>query len=93
MVGNIIHRKTDNTIIKKTSNGWQHHTQKNRQYNYKKKTSNGWQHHTQKNRQYNYKKRQAMVGNIIHRKTDNTIIKKDKQWLATSCTEKQTIQL
>ena len=25
-----------------------------------------------------------MVGNIIHRKTDNTIIKKDKQWLATS---------
>ena len=33
MVGNLIHRKTDNTIIKKTNNGWQHHTQKNRQYN------------------------------------------------------------
>ena len=28
-----------------------------------------------------------MVGNIIHRKTDNTIIKKDKQWLATSYTD------
>jgi hypothetical protein len=53
MVGNIIHRKTDNTIIKKTNNGRQHHTQKNRQYNYKK----------------------------------------DKQWLATAYTEKQTIQL
>jgi hypothetical protein len=64
MVGNIIHRKTDNTIIKKTSNGWQQHTQKNRQCNYKKKTNNGWQPNTQK-------------------KTDNTIIKKDKQWLAT----------
>jgi hypothetical protein len=37
MVGNLIHRKTDNTIIKKTNNGWQHHTQKNRQYNYKKR--------------------------------------------------------
>ena len=35
MVGNIIHRKTDNTIIKKTNNGWQPNTQKNRQYNYK----------------------------------------------------------
>ena len=34
-----------------------------------------------------------MVGNLIHRKTDNTIIKKDKQWLATSYTEKQPIQL
>ena len=56
MVGNLIHRKTDNTIIKNTNNGWQHHTQKNRQYNYKKKTNNGWQHHIQKNRQYNYKK-------------------------------------
>jgi hypothetical protein len=37
MVGNLIHRKTDNTIIKKTNNGWEHHTQKNRQYNYKKR--------------------------------------------------------
>jgi hypothetical protein len=92
MVGNIIHRKTDNTIIKKTNNGRQPNTQKNRQYNYKKKTNNGRQHHAQKNRQYNYKKRQTMVGNLIHRKTDNTIIKKDKQWLATSYTEKQTIQ-
>ena len=80
MVGNLIHRKTDNTIIKKDNNGY---TQKNRQYNYKKKTSNGRQHHTQNNRQYNYKKRQTMVGNLIHRKTDNRIIKKDKQWLAT----------
>ena len=52
MVGNLIHRKTDNTIIKKTNNGWEH---------------------AQKNRQYNYKK--------------------DKQWLATAYTEKQTIQL
>ena len=34
-----------------------------------------------------------MVGNLIHRKTDNTITKKDEQWLATSYTEKQTIQL
>ena len=34
-----------------------------------------------------------MVGNLIHKKTDNTIIKKDKQWLATSYTEKQKIQL
>ena len=34
-----------------------------------------------------------MVGNLIHRKTDNTIIKKDKQWSATSYTEKHTIQL
>ena len=74
MVGNIIYRKTDDTIIKKTSNGWQQHTQKNRQCNYKKKTNKGWQPNTQK-------------------KTDNTIIKKDKQWLATSYTEKQTIQL
>ena len=41
-----------------------------------KETSNGWQHHTQNNRQYNYKKRQTIVGNLIHRKTDNTIIKK-----------------
>jgi hypothetical protein len=53
LVGNLIHRKTDNTIIKKTNNGWEHHAQKNRQYNYKK----------------------------------------DKQWSATSYTEKQTIQL
>ena len=53
MVGNLIHRKTENTIVKKTNNGWQHHTQKNRKYNYKK----------------------------------------DKQWLATSYTEKQTLQL
>ena len=83
MVGNLIHRKTDNTIIKNTNNGWQHHTQKNRQYNYKKKSNIGWQPNTQKNRQYNYKKRQTMVGNIIHRNTDNTIIKKDKQSLAT----------
>jgi hypothetical protein len=37
MVGNIIHRKTENTIIKKTNNGWQPNTQKNRQYNYKKR--------------------------------------------------------
>ena len=37
MVGNLMHRKTDNTIIKNTNNGWQHHTQKNRQYNYKKR--------------------------------------------------------
>jgi hypothetical protein len=66
---------------------------KTRKYNYKKKTNNGWQHHTEKNRQYNYKKTQTMVDNLIHRKTDNTIIKKDKQWLATSYTEKQTIQL
>ena len=72
MVGNIIHRKTDNTIIKKTSNGWQQHTQKNNN-TIIKNTNNGWQHHTQKNRQYNYKK--------------------DKQWLATAYTEKQTIQL
>ena len=34
-----------------------------------------------------------MVGNLIHRKTENTIIKKDKQWLAISYTEKQTIEL
>ena len=37
MVGNIIHRKTDNTIIKKSNIGWQPNTQKNRQYNYKKR--------------------------------------------------------
>ena len=37
MVGNIIHRKRDNTIIKKTKNGWQPNTQKNRQYSYKKR--------------------------------------------------------
>ena len=49
MVGNSIHRKTDNTIIKKTNNGWQPNTQKNRQYNYKKKTNNGRQYHIQKN--------------------------------------------
>ena len=53
MVGTLIHRKTDNTIIKKTTNGRQPNTQKNRKYNYKK----------------------------------------DKQWLATSYTEKQTMQL
>jgi hypothetical protein len=41
------------------------------------------QPNTQKNRKYNYKKRQTMVGNLMHRKTENTIIKKDKQWLAT----------
>ena len=34
-----------------------------------------------------------MVGNLLHKKTDNIIIKKDKQWSATSYTEKQTIQL
>ena len=34
-----------------------------------------------------------MVGNLIQRNTENTIIKKDKQWLATSYTEKQKIQL
>ena len=34
-----------------------------------------------------------MVGNLIHRKTDNTINKKDKQWSAISYTKKQTIQL
>ena len=34
-----------------------------------------------------------MVRNNIHRKTDNTIIKKDKQWLAIYYTKKQTIQL
>ena len=37
MVGNLIHRKTDNAIIKKTKNGWQPNTQKNRQYSYKKR--------------------------------------------------------
>ena len=37
MVGNLIHRKTDNTIIKMTKNGWQPNTQKNRQYSYKKR--------------------------------------------------------
>jgi hypothetical protein len=73
------------TIIKKTNNGRQPNTQKNRQYNYKKKTNNGRQHHAQKKRQFNYKKRKTMVGNIIHRKTDNTIINKDKQWLALGC--------
>ena len=36
MVANLIHRKIENTIVKKTNNGWQYHTQKNRQYNYKK---------------------------------------------------------
>ena len=34
-----------------------------------------------------------MVGNLIHRQTDNTIIKKDKKWSAISYTEKQAIQL
>ena len=34
-----------------------------------------------------------MIGNLIHRKTDNTIMKKDKQWFETTYTEKQTIQL
>ena len=38
---------------------------------------------TQKNRQYSYKKRQTMVGNIMHRKTENTIMNKDKQWSAS----------
>ena len=35
MVGNLIHRKTDNTIIKKTNNGWQlnTHTQLEKQNN------------------------------------------------------------
>jgi hypothetical protein len=37
MVGILIHRKTDNTIIKKTSNGRQPNTQKNRKFNYKKR--------------------------------------------------------
>ena len=56
MVGNLMHRKPDNTIIKKTNNGRQPNTKKRRQYNLKKKTNNGRQHHAQKNRQYNYKK-------------------------------------
>ena len=51
MVGNIIHRKRDNTIIKKTNN-----TQKNRQYSYKKRQTMVGNNNTQKNRQYNYKK-------------------------------------
>ena len=37
MVGNLIHRKTDNTIINKDKHGRQPNTQKNRQYNYKKR--------------------------------------------------------
>ena len=37
MVSNIMHRKTDNTIIKKKNNGWQPNTQKNRQQNYKRR--------------------------------------------------------
>ena len=83
MVGNIIHRKTDNRIIKKDKQWLATKYTEKQTIQLQKKTNNGWQHHTQKNRQYNYKKRQAMVGNIIHRTTDNTIIKKDKQWLAT----------
>jgi hypothetical protein len=35
LVANLIHKKTENTIVKKTNNGWQPNTQKNRQYNYK----------------------------------------------------------
>ena len=79
MVGNLMHRKTDNTIIKNTNNGWQHHTQKNRQYNYKKRQTLVGNLIHRKTDNTIIKKRQTMVGNIIYRKTDNTIIKKDKQ--------------
>jgi hypothetical protein len=54
MVSNLIHRKTDNTIIKKkTNNGRQPNTQKT-ENTIIKKTNNGWQPNTQKNRQYLY---------------------------------------
>ena len=92
MVGNLIHRKTDNTIIKKTNNGWEHHAQKNRQYNYKKrqtmvgniihrKTDNTIIKKTNNGRQHHTQKNRQYN------------YKKDKQWLATAYTEKQTIQL
>ena len=83
MVGNLIHRKTDNTIIKKDKQWLATSYTEKQTIQLSKKTNNGWQHHTQKHRQYNYKKRQTIVGNLIHRKTDNTIIKKDKQWSAS----------
>jgi hypothetical protein len=39
IIATLIPKKTENTFVKKTNNGWQHHTQKNRQYNYKKRQS------------------------------------------------------
>jgi hypothetical protein len=113
MVGNLIHRKTENTIIKKTKNGWQPNTEKNRQYNYHClsffiillsvflcirlptivclfyncivcfSVYDVANHCLSFLSLYFlffcvlcYKKRKTMVGTLIHRKTDNTIIKK-----------------
>ena len=56
MVGNLIHRKTDNTIIIKRQTMVGNIMHRKTDNTIIKKKNNGWHPNTQKNRQYNYKK-------------------------------------
>ena len=78
MVGNLIQRKTENTVVKKQkdkkiNNGRHNNTQTNRQYNgqeTKRQIENCRKHNIQKNKQHNCEKE-----------------KKDKQWWTRYYTE------
>ena len=60
MIYKTLHRRTDNTMVKRkrTNNDLQNITQKDRQYNgQRKKTNNDLQNITQKDRQFNGQKK------------------------------------
>ena len=78
-----LHRRTDNTMVKRqrTNNDLQNITQKDRQYNGQKTKNKQWatKHYTEgQTIQWSKDKEQTMIYKTLHRRTDNTMVKRQR---------------
>ena len=83
MIYKALHRRTDNTMAKRkrTNNDLQNITQKERQYNGRKTKDKQWsiKHYTEgQTIQWSKEKGQTMIYKTIHRRTDNTMVKRQR---------------
>jgi hypothetical protein len=83
MIYKTLHRRTDNAMVKRqrTNNDLQNITQKDRQYNGQKKKNKqcSTKHYTEgQTIQWSKDKEQKMIYKTLHRRTDNTMVKRKR---------------
>ena len=97
MIYKTLHRRRDNTMVKRqrTNNDLQNIRQKDRQYNGQKTKNKQWatKHYTEgQTIQWSKDKEQTMIYKTLHRRKDNTMVKRQRtkktnQWLTKHCTK------